>query len=206
MAEVLRLFVSATRDLEPQRAVIGRAIAGLPVRVGIEIWRTPVEHAAIETIFDLVANCDRVYFLLGRDITAPMGSEWDIAHQLDRSVLTLRADVPLTPAAREFLHLTGTRWLVFHDDEELVRLISRDVINTLLHPMNRYGLTPEEIERLLAYRRHLQPQKVTNGKLGGAEAGGVLLDDLRREPIEGHLLERRDVMGEEEGASERNAG
>ena len=180
MAEVLRLFVSATRDLEPQRAVIGRAIADLPVRVGIEIRRTPLRRATPENIFDLIANCDRVYFLLGRDITAPSGSEWDIAHQLERPVLALRADVPLTPAAQEFLRLTKTEWLAFHSDEELARIISLDVIDILLHPMNRYGLTPGEVDRLIAYRGELAPERVAEGEPGGAEGGAVLLDDLGR--------------------------
>ena len=188
MAEVLRLFVSATRDLEPQRAVIGRAIADLPVRVGIEIRRTPVDRATPETIFDLIANCDRVYFLLGRDITAPSGSEWDIAHRLERPVLALRASVPLTPAAQEFLHLADAEWVTFHDDTELARIVSLDVIDILLHPMNRYGLTPGEVQRLVAYRRTLDPERVSDGEPGGAEGGAVLLDDLRREPMKGHLL------------------
>ncbi|MEZ4677557.1 MAG: hypothetical protein R2932_25410 [Caldilineaceae bacterium] len=40
MAETLRLFVSATKDLEAERAVIGHAIAQLPIQIGIEIRRT----------------------------------------------------------------------------------------------------------------------------------------------------------------------
>jgi hypothetical protein len=53
MAETLRLFVSATQDLEPERALIGRAVAQLPVQIGIEIRRTPVRGAAYEEIFEL---------------------------------------------------------------------------------------------------------------------------------------------------------
>ena len=44
MAEILRLFVSATTDLEAQRSVIGRCVAELPTRIGIEIRRTPVRN------------------------------------------------------------------------------------------------------------------------------------------------------------------
>ncbi len=188
MAEILRLFVSATRDLEPERAVIGRAIADLPVRICIEIRRTPPDRATPETIFDLIANCDRVYFLLGRDITAPSGSEWDIARHLERPILALRASIPLTPAAQEFVRLAQTEWTTFHSDEELARIVSLDVIDILLHPTNRYGLTPGEVDRLVAYRQALQPERVAEGEPGGAEGGGVLLDDLRREPVRGRLV------------------
>jgi len=192
MAEALRLFVGATRDMEPQRGIIGRAIAKLPVRVSIEIRRTPKDRATLDTIFERIANCDRVYFLLGRDITAPLGNEWDIARELDRPILALRANLPLTPAAREFLHFTGAKWRPFYNDEELARIVSLDVIDILLHPTNRYGLTPGEMERLLDYRRRLTPERGAKGEPGGTEGGGVLLDDLRREPLEGQLVQNTD--------------
>ena len=188
MAEPLRLFVSATRDLEQQRAVIGRALADLPVKVGIEIRRTPLRGASYETIFELIANCDRMYFLLGQDITAPAGTEWDIARQLEIPLLPLRRVVTMTPAAQTFLHLAGMNWRSFSSDEELARIVVLDVIDLLLHPENRYGLTVGEIERLRAYRRTFSPERVTQGEPGGAEGGGVLLDDVRREPLEGKLL------------------
>ena len=74
MAEKLRIFVSATHDLEAARGVIGRAVADLPVEIGVEIRRTPVAGAPYDDIFELVANVDRFYFLLGRHITAPAGA------------------------------------------------------------------------------------------------------------------------------------
>ncbi len=188
MAEPLRLFVSATRDLEPQRAVIGRALADLPVKVGIEIRRTPAQGASYETIFELIANCDRMYFLLGRDISAPAGTEWDIARQLQIPLMPLRQAGHLTPAGQTFLHLSGVEWRTFTSDEELARIVVLDVIDTLLHPENRYGLTVGEIERLHTYRRTFSPGQVAHGEPGGAEGGGILLDDLRREPLEGKLL------------------
>lgn len=188
MAEALRLFVSATRDLEAQRAAIGRALADLPVRVTIEIRRTPARGASYETIFDLIANCDRMYFILGRDISAPSGTEWDIAHQLGVPIVRLRRRGPMTPAAQTFLHLAGDQWHTFTSDEELVRLITLDVIDVLLHPENRYGLGVDEIARLVEYRKRFSPKPFVEGEPGGAEGGGILLDDRRREPLEGRLI------------------
>ena len=109
MAELLRLFVSATNDLEFERAIIGRAVAELPVQIGIEIRRTPVGGARYDDIYELVANCDRVYFLMGRDITAPAGAEWHLAWQLERSVLALRRYQQLTPAAEAFMRNARVR-------------------------------------------------------------------------------------------------
>ena len=89
MAETLRLFISATKDMEHERAVIGQAIAQLPVQIGIEIRRTPAEGAPYEDIYELIANCDRVYFIMGKDITAPAGAEWFLSWKLERSILPL---------------------------------------------------------------------------------------------------------------------
>ena len=69
MAEKLRVFVSASGDLENERGVIGRALADLPVQIGVEIRRTPLRGASYDDIFEMIANCDRVYFLLGQGRT-----------------------------------------------------------------------------------------------------------------------------------------
>ena len=47
MAEILRIFVSATSEFESERAVIGRALADLPIEIGAEIRRTPVNGATL---------------------------------------------------------------------------------------------------------------------------------------------------------------
>jgi hypothetical protein len=102
MTETLRIFVGVTLDLEAERGVIGKAIAELPVQAPIEIRRTPPLLPTHEEIFERIANCDRVYFLLGNDITAPAGLEWETAWRLERAVLPLRRSPRPTPAAQEF--------------------------------------------------------------------------------------------------------
>ena len=114
MAETLRIFVSATKDMESERAAIGRAIAQLPVQIGIEIRRTPVEGAPYEDIYELIANCDRVYFMLGGDITAPAGAEWFSAWKLERSILPLRLAGLPTPAGQDFMRMLPKGWTTFH--------------------------------------------------------------------------------------------
>ncbi|MEI2420257.1 hypothetical protein V6O07_08280, partial [Arthrospira platensis SPKY2] len=103
MAEILRLFVSATQDLEADRAIIGQTLADLPVQIGAEIRRTPAAGLPYESIFERMANVDRVYFLMGQDITAPAGLEWQLAAQLERDIYPLRRVGSQTAAAREFL-------------------------------------------------------------------------------------------------------
>lgn len=189
MAETLRVFVSASRDAEELRGIIGKVAARLPVRVSMEIRRTPREKATYEEIFERVANCDRVYVILGRDISAPMGTEWEIARELERPIVALRGNGPLSPAAHIFLAWTRARWLTFRTPEELAQWVMWDLIDLLLHPKNRYGLTPDEVHKLLLFRKQLAVQEVVQGEAGGTEGGGVLLDDIRREPLEGQLLQ-----------------
>ena len=182
MAEKLRLFVSATSDLETSRAVIGRAIAELPVHIGVEIRRTPVHGAAYDDIFELIANVDRAYFLLGRDITAPAGTEWYLGWKLERSILPMAAAVRRTPAAQEFVRNFPGEWTRFRSHTELARLITLDVIRILNHPTNRYVLSVNDFELLQLHKTRglKQPVDVVQ-EPGGAEGGGVLLDTVHGE-------------------------
>lgn len=194
MAETLRLFVSATADLEAERSIIGRVLADLPVQVGVEIRRTPASGGKYDDIYESIANCDRVYFLLGGDITAPSGAEWHIAWQLERSVLPLRSRARLTPAAREFMFNSLIKWQTFNSAAHLASIVTLDLIRILDHPTNRYGLTVAELELLSLHGERIQQRAVQQAESmikvpGGAEGGGVLLDPLRQEPNEGVAVE-----------------
>lgn len=190
MAEKLRIFVSATNDLDEGRAVIGKSVAELPVQIGIEIRRTPAVGASYDDIFELIANCDRVYFLLGRDITAPSGAEWQLSWKLERSRLALRTPARRTPAAQEFLRTSLVEWTLFRSNAELRRIITLDLVRILNHPSNRYGLTVSELELLNVHGQKIrQTLPAPLEEPGGADGGGVLLDAGRREPVDGVLIE-----------------
>lgn len=191
MAETLRIFVSATSDLEAERAVIGRALAELPIEIGVEIRRTPATGASYDDIFEMIANVDRVYFLLGQDITAPSGAEWHLAWKLERSVFPLRKPQRLTPAAQDFMRLAAfADWTGFRSAGELARMVTLDLVRILHHPENRYGLTVTELELLNLRRAELRSSMpAAGGEPGGAEGGGVLLDAGHKDPADGVLLE-----------------
>ena len=179
MAEKLRLFVSATNDLEASRAVIGRAVADLPIQIGVEIRRTPAHGAAYDDIFELIANVDRAYFMLGRDITAPAGTEWYLGWKLERSMMPLVAAVRRTPAAQEFVRNFPGEWTRFRSRPELARIVTLDLVRILNHPTNRYGLTVHDLELLnLHSKRSIKKTPDLRGEPGGAEGGGVLLDTV----------------------------
>lgn len=199
MAERLRIFVSATNDLDAERAIIGRVMAGLPVQIGAEIRRTPAVGAKYDDIYELISIVDRFYFLMGQDITAPAGAEWHLAWQLERSILPLRHGDRLTPAAQAFMAATRPlTWQTFRSANELARIITLDMVRILNHPTNRYGLSVAELELL-----NLHGQRIKNTSVvadegpekrdpGGAEGGGVLLDIGHQEPVDGVALDEDD--------------
>ncbi|MEX1018700.1 MAG: hypothetical protein WDZ49_03530 [Litorilinea sp.] len=194
MAEKLRIFVSATSDLEQARAAIGRAVAELPVEIGVEIRRTPQAGASYDDIFEAIANVDRVYFLMGRDITAPAGAEWHLAWKLERSVLPLRSAQGRsahnrTLAAQEFMRNAFIEWMPFASTAQLARIVTLDLARLLHHPANRYGLTVNEIDLLNVYIKRIGQLAVDAGpEASGAEGGGILLDASQRETEEDLIL------------------
>lgn len=189
MPETLRLFVSATNDLEAERAAIGQSLAELPVQIGVEIRRSPLTGISYDNLFELIANVDRFYFLMGRDITAPAGAEWLLAVQLERSILPLRLAGSRTAAGQEFLRFWPLRWQTFQNRSHVAQLVGLDLIQILLHPTNRYGLSVSEVAALQAHKKKLSDGFVAEvDEPGGAGGGGVLLDPTHRDEIESGSL------------------
>lgn len=177
MTQLLRIFVGATNDLEAERAVIGRSVAELPIKIGIEIRRTPPLLPTFDEVAQRLADVDRVYFLMGNDITAPAGLEWHLAWRMERSVLPLRRSTHPTPAANAFFGLTPAPWRNFYTQSDLAKIVSLDLARLLQHPANRFGLTVTDLERIAIYIHNLEKralQAMSAG--GGAEGSAILLD------------------------------
>lgn len=185
MSDVLRVFVGATSDLETERAVIGRSVAELPVKFGIEIRRTPPLLPTFEEIAQRLLDVDRVYFLMGNDITAPAGLEWHLAWRFERSVLALRRSPHPTPAANEFFRLAPAHWHNFRTQAELAKIVSLDLARMLQHPANRFGLTVMDLERVAVYIQNLESKRVEAVRSAdGAGGSAILLDSAHQRPAE----------------------
>jgi hypothetical protein len=182
MTEMLRIFVGATNDLEAERAVIGRSVAELPVKIGIEIRRTP-QLPTWDEIAQRLHDVDRVYFLMGNDITAPAGLEWLLAWRMERSVLPLRRSPHPTPAASEFFRLAPTPWHNFRTQADLAKLVSLDLARMLHQPDNRFGLSVTDMERVAFYLRGLEKKTLAPVREPqGAEGSAILIDTAHRAP------------------------
>ncbi|MCS6844662.1 MAG: hypothetical protein NZ528_10150 [Caldilineales bacterium] len=177
----IRLYVSAGRDLEAERDVIGRVVAELPVTAGWEIgrtpgWRTTVAVSAVDVS---PTTCDLFIFLLGQDISAPAGSEWDAARASRRPMLALLKDVARTPAGLEFQRLGQDLWVRFGALEELERQVREWLVRQLLDRAEQLRLTLPEVERLAALRaeaeRSAEAAAAATDRSRAAAGGGVIL-------------------------------
>lgn len=198
MASRVRLFVTAAPDLESEREAIGKAIAQLPVSLGWEIKRTPQRGESLAPVLEAVVNCDFYVFLLGSDVTAPVGVEWDAALEAGKTPLAFLKDVSHTPAAQSFARFVKrnrVRWTPFGDPRELGALVQETLARRILDRAEAYGLNPVEWETLTAF---LEKQRQGGMEPGpeegvqeprGAGGGGVILAPGRDLPPGGVLVE-----------------
>jgi hypothetical protein len=166
--------------LEGEREIIGQTVARLPVSLGVEIGRTPQPGEPLRAALEAVASCDLYMFLLGRDIAAPAGVEWDVAIRSDKQPLALVKDVLRTPAATAFLRDTPARWTEFSDHEELAELVQQALVQHLLGGALKYGLSVPEYEALSALADGTSAGDQEELGIGsrqdmGAGGGGVVL-------------------------------
>jgi hypothetical protein len=150
MGGSVQLFVSATPDLEPEREVVGQVVAALPVSIGWQIGRSPRRGEPLQPALEVVAGCDLYLFLLGRDIAAPAGVEWDVACRVGKKPLAFVLDVLHTPAAQAFLRQSGREWTAFASQDKLADLLRTALVEHLLAGALRYGLNVVEHEALSA--------------------------------------------------------
>jgi hypothetical protein len=182
MRRPIKLFVSAARDLDRERDVIGRVVAELPVTAGWTIGRTPVkgQAAALSPALTTAATCDLFIFLLGQDISAPAGSEWDAARAARRPLLALLKDVTRTPAGQEFQRYGQDGWVRFRSAEELERQVRGWLVRQLLDHAEPLRLTLPEIEQLATLHGKLKdelaaPPSPPGDPAAAAGGGGVIL-------------------------------
>jgi len=175
----VRLFVSAGPAEDGARELLGRALAELPINVGLVIKRTPD--------VDSVAECHLFAFILGHDIVAPVGLELWWARRTEKPITAYALAGNRTPACQVFyqdnLYLD---WRVYTDSSGLRRAFLIDMSRFLLAHRDRYGVTLPEAEVLAGFVTQLE-KAATEGsprvkadeghfsRARGAGGGGVIL-------------------------------
>jgi hypothetical protein len=197
MTSRLSAFVSAGPDLEMEREVVGKAIAGLPVSVGWVIKYTPLPRELSDPSMEAVAACDFYALLLGADITAPVGAELHAARRTGKRIVAFLSEVPHTPAAYVFLRRLPEEWLRFTGARELGRLFQKTLVDQILERPGSYGMTLVDWEALSALSSELgeEASQLEEGHTtphhGGAGSDAVIVAPGRDVPSGGVLIDRK---------------
>lgn len=195
MANRLHIFISAGPDLAIEREVVGKAIAALPDSIGWTIKYTPTPGHPVDPEMAAVAACDFYVLLLGRDITAPMGSELRVAQETAKHIAAFVKDVPHTPAARVFLKDARVAWEEFAKADDLRPMLQKGVVERILQRPEAYGMTVADWQALSAALEQLEAdsrQQKTDGSPPGGGAGddAVIVAPGRDLPSGGVLVEK----------------
>ncbi len=175
----IRVFVSATPDLEPEREVIGEALARFPVPLAWEIGRTPHRGEQTPEALEQVLQSDLFLVLLGADASAPVGAELLAAQRAQVPTLALIKDGPHTPAGRFFRYNTLDEWHPFGGPQALRRLVIDWLARAAVRDAIRLGLTVDETAGLLDFLREKKESGTEmvsgSGEPQGAQEGAVIV-------------------------------
>jgi hypothetical protein len=196
MASRWRIFISAGPDLETEREVVGKAIANLPVSLGWVIKYTPIHGDPSDSVLQAVESCDFYALLLGRDITAPVGSELRVARTTGKRTAAFLKEVPHTPAAQVFVKQSPVEWRPFRTEEVLRSLLQKAVVDQILREADSSRLTVADWEALSALSARLNeevPEETegTTPRHGGAGSDAIIISPQRDLPAGGVPIERR---------------
>lgn len=177
MPRELRLYISAATDMDAECELVGQLLASVPRAVRWTIKRTPRSFEFGNPDMEQLRHSQFYLFLLGMDIQAPMGVEWEAAHQEQLFTLAYRnIERPPSPAAATFARESGIPWRLYRSPQEFIRMFERDLIARLLEGTPGYGLHLEDLEELAQRLRALeQPPTGASEERRGAGRGGIIL-------------------------------
>jgi hypothetical protein len=176
----IRLFVSSSPDLAPEREALGQAVAELPISLGWEIRHTPRPGEEIHEALEFIEGGDLYLLVLRADFAAPMGLEWRGALGAGRPVLAYRKQVLHSPSAQTLLRQSDVAWTPFESPQELKALVVRALARILLNRGEQLGLDLDEVEALLALVGAEEETPVEPDRRRGAGRDGVILGRGRR--------------------------
>jgi hypothetical protein len=176
MAGPIRLFVSSSPDLAPEREALGQAVAGLPISVGWEIKHTPRPGEDMREPLAFVGRCDLYLVVLGADFAAPMGLEWRDARGAGTPILAYRKRVLHSPAAQTLLRASDVTWTEFESPQELKRKVTLALAQAVLDRAEQFGLHLDDVEPLLALvEAEEEKEPAEPDRRRGAGRDGVIL-------------------------------
>ncbi len=191
MANQVVFYISAASDLEVEREILGRAVTEVPVDLGWRVVQSPAGNGPVD--LEAITHAGVHVVLMGSDIRAPIGLEWQVARQAGRRpVAFLKQETLRTPAGQDFVRaIRHTQsWVPFADGAELRRKVLELLAEHLLNHAVHYVLKPEEMATLSSWRDGLakESEAVDEETRGGAGESSVILSRERFMPSGGVII------------------
>ena len=176
MARSIRLFVSSSPELAPEREAVGRAVAELPVAAGWVIKHTVRTGEDIGEVLAFIERCNVYVMVLGADFAAPMGLEWEHALRAGRRPWAYRKRGLYSPSARKLLQRSKQAWTDFASPGELKGHVTQTLVQLLLDHGERFGLKLDDVEELMTItQKPLTFESEEPDRRRGAGASGFIL-------------------------------
>ncbi|MCJ7550083.1 MAG: hypothetical protein MUQ30_10415, partial [Anaerolineae bacterium] len=106
MSKAVLFYISAASDLEAEREILGRAVADVPGDLDFRVVQSSDGNGLVDV--DAIASADVHIVVMGGDIRAPVGLEWQLARQAGRSpVVFLRRGTLRTPSGQDFVRFVA---------------------------------------------------------------------------------------------------
>jgi hypothetical protein len=193
MKDKVVLYISSAPELRLERSVLSKAVSEIPTSLGWRILQTPTGEKDVD--LDSVLRADVHVLVLGEDVKAPVGLEWQYARRAGHQVAVFNKDTLRTRAGESFKRELAKfgEWRAFKDALDLKRQVLALLVDHLITHAEPYVLSADEINRLRAWLKAQSNEKPTADDLtlrtgSGTNESGVILSTERFVPSDGVLL------------------
>lgn len=191
LKNAVSLYISAAPELTRERGVLGHAITTIPTTLGWTITYTPASGEALNV--EAVARANAHLLVLGSDIKAPVGFEWQIARRAGRLPRLFLRDTLHTLAADAFARELSQHapWHRYADADDLRRQVLKWLGAYLIEHALSFGLPVTEIEQLRTWQAELEKTAPSPAGESPRETAhsGVVLSPERFVPREGRIVD-----------------
>ncbi len=191
MSNELILYISAASDLLAERDLINRAITEIPADLRWHIVQSPLREGEVDAF--AVQSAFAHLLLLGGDIRAPVGHEYQLARQVGRRPhCLLKRGINRTAAAvnfQKFVRLEA-QWHPFTDGASLRKFVLEQIGTQLRKQSLQIGLTATEYDHISAWLDEMEEEQTdtTHDRHNHLGENSIILSESRLEPKGGKLL------------------
>ena len=190
MKDKIHLYVSIAPELEREHEALGRMIPMIPTSLGWEIVYTPRDSQQPNA--QAVTQADAHVLILGDDIRAPLGVEWQMARWAGRTPALFHQDTLRTLAADAFIRELAQQveWQPYHDVADLSLKATAWLVGTIARQAMQWAVRADEPARLRAWQKDGAKANLKLGidAHGETAQGGVIFTTERYMPSGGRAV------------------